>query len=131
MSRAPGCPVFKVLDNELPRVLADGSRQRLYRGEGSPSHPCGFANVIEAFAHCRRLRTHQCRVVWVEPLVIQLRLTGATRALIVISNVCARVQDAHGVAEKLPPRLFLIPMVGTIIMVASILQHAFRPLYAV
>jgi hypothetical protein len=42
--------------------------------------------------------------------------------------VCALVQDAHGVVEKLPPRLFyLIPtVVGTIIMVvASILQHAF------
>jgi hypothetical protein len=47
--------------------------------------------------------------------------------------VCARVQDARGVAEKLPPRLFfLIPMVvGTIMVVAFILQHAFRPLCAV
>ncbi len=65
MSRAPGCPVFKVMDDELPRALADGSLQRLYRGEGRPSHPCRFANVIEAFAHCRRSRAHRCRVVWV------------------------------------------------------------------
>jgi hypothetical protein len=97
MSRAPGCPVFKVIDDELPRALADGSRQRLYRGEGSPSPPCRFADVFEAFSHCRRLRAHRCRVVRVEPIVIQLRLTCATRALIAISNVCTRVQDAHGV----------------------------------
>jgi hypothetical protein len=47
--------------------------------------------------------------------------------------MCAHVQDAHCVAEKLPPRLFfLISMVvGIIIMVASILQHAFRALCAV
>jgi hypothetical protein len=40
--------------------------------------------------------------------------------------------NAHGVAEKLPPRL-LIPMVGSELgtMVASILQHALRPLCAV
>jgi hypothetical protein len=48
--------------------------------------------------------------VWVEHIVIILRLTGATRALLAISNVRALVQDEHGVAEKLPPRLFfLIP----------------------
>ncbi len=131
MSRAPGCLVFKVIDDESPRALADCSRQRLFRREGNPSHQCLFANVIKAFAHSRRLRAHRCQVVWVEPIVIQLMLTGATRALIAISNVYARVQDAHGVAEKLSPRLFfLIPMVvGP--MVASVLQHAFRPLCAV
>ncbi len=131
LSRAPGCPVFKVLDDESPRALADGWRQRLYRGEVSPSPPCRFGNVIEAFAHCRRLRAHLCRVVWVEPIVIQLRLTGATRALIVISNVytraCSGCAWRCGEAAATP---LLDPMAGTI-MVASILQHAFRPLCAV
>ncbi len=65
--------------------MASGSAS--IRGEGSPSPPCRFANVIEAFDYCRRLRAHRIRVVWVEQIVIQLRLNGSTRALLAISNV--------------------------------------------
>ncbi len=95
---------------------------------GSPSPLCRFANVIKAFAHCRRLRAHQCRVVWVEPIIIQLRLNGTTRALVAISNVCAHVPGAHDDAEKLPPCLFfLIPtvVVGTIIIMVVVVASKF------
>jgi hypothetical protein len=74
-------------------------------------------------------------LLWVEPITIRLRLNGATRALAAISNVCAHVQDAHGVAEKLQPRLFfsIQTVVGTIIImvvVASIWQHVLSALSA-
>ena len=73
-----------------------------------------------------RLRFDRIRVVWVERIVIFLRLTGGAIAVLAISNVRAHVQNEHGVAEELPPHVFiLIPMVLTVVMMemASTLQH--------
>jgi hypothetical protein len=111
----------RALGGRLDRPV--GERERRAR---PPSAPHGDG-PSEAFAHCQRLRAHRCRVVWVERKVIQLRLTGGTRALIANRNVCALVQVEHGVAEKLLPLLFflLIPTVVGVV-VASKLQHMMR-----